>query len=88
VGAQEKPSGSIGISNMEQWDKYFGIFFKKIEISNLFSRQSSRADRRQDSSSTVVQDASSSCVMTASKAPNGEACIGEDLQRVLETPPE
>jgi hypothetical protein len=88
VGAQEKPSGSIGISNVEQWGKYFGIFFKKIEISNLLRRQASIADRQQDSSSMVVQDASSSRMMIASKAPNGEACIGEDLQRVLETPPE
>jgi hypothetical protein len=84
----EKPSGPIGIADSERWDKYLGNFFKRIEISDLFSRQASGASRRKDSSSTAVQDASASFVMTASEAPNGEAYTREDLQRISETPPE
>jgi hypothetical protein len=85
---QEKPSGPIRIANAERWGKYLGNFFKRIEISDLFNQQASGAGRRQDSSSTVVRDASTSSVMTGNEAPSAEACIGEDLQRVLETPPE
>jgi hypothetical protein len=36
---QEKPSGHIGIANAERWGTYLGNFFKRIEISDLLSRQ-------------------------------------------------
>jgi hypothetical protein len=85
---QEKPSGHIGIADAERWGTYLGNFFKRIEISDLLSRQAYGTGHRQDSSFTAVQDASASRVMTTSEAPSAEACTGEELQRVLETPPE
>jgi hypothetical protein len=83
---QEKPSGHIGIADAERWGTYLGNFFKRIEISDLLSRQAYGTGHRQDSSFTAVQDASASRVMTTSEAPSAEACTGEELQRVLETP--
>jgi hypothetical protein len=85
---QEKPSSPIGIADVERWGKYLGNFFKRIEIYDLLNRQAFGTGRRLDSSFTAVQDASGSSVMAASKAPSGEACTGEDLQRVSKTPPE
>jgi hypothetical protein len=74
----EKPSTSIGLVDVEQWAKNLGIFFKKIENSNLLSRQGFII--------YGVQDTSAFFFMIPSEAPTGEACTCKDLQRVLETP--
>jgi hypothetical protein len=65
-----------------------GTYFRRIELSELLERQSDEAASKKHSSSTGMHDAVSYLLMMASASSTVEVHVGDDLERVLETPPE
>jgi hypothetical protein len=85
---QQQPKDDIDALDREQWGMFNGTYFRRIELSELLERQSSKAAPKIDTSSTGMHDAISSLLMMASASSTVEMHAGDDLQRVLETPPE
>jgi hypothetical protein len=85
---QQQPKGDIDALDHKRWGMFNGTYFRRIELSELLERQSSEAALKKDSSLTGVHDVVSSLLMMASASFIVEMHAGDDLEIVLETPPE
>ena len=85
---QQQPEGDIDALDRDRWGMFNGTYFRRIELSELLERQSDEAALKKHSSSTGMHDAVSSLLMMASASSTVEVHAGDDLERVLETPPE
>jgi hypothetical protein len=85
---QEQPPPSIQVVGGDRWGIFQGNYFRRIEVPDLLQRQRSVSHPQNDASSTGVSDAAASLMFFASGYSIGGSHLGDELERVLETPPE
>jgi hypothetical protein len=85
---QEQPHSSVEVVDGDRWGTFQGNFFRRIEVPDLLQRQRSMSHPQNDASSAGVSDAAASLMFFASRSSIGGNHIGDELERVLETPPE
>jgi hypothetical protein len=85
---QEQPSPSVQVVGGDRWGTFQGNYFRRIEVPDLLQRQRSVSHPQNDASSTGVSDAAASLMFFASGSSIGGSHSGDELERVLETPPE
>jgi hypothetical protein len=85
---QEQPPPSVEVVGGDRWGTFQGNYFRRIEVPDLLQRQRSVSHPQNDASSAGVSDAAASLMFFASGSSIGGSQTGDELERVLETPPE
>jgi hypothetical protein len=85
---QEQPPPSVEVVGGDRWGTFQGNYFRRIEVPDLLQRQTSVSHPQNDASSTRVNDAATSLMFFASGSSIGGSHTGDELERVLETPPD
>jgi hypothetical protein len=85
---QEQPPPSVEVVGGDRWDTFQGNYFRRIEVPDLLQWQRSVSHPQNDASSARVSDAAASLLFFASGSSIGGSYTGDELERVLETPPE
>jgi hypothetical protein len=85
---QEQPPPSAEVVGGDRWGTFQGNYFRRIEVPDLLQRQRSVSHPQNNASSTGVSDAAASLMFFASGSSIGGSQTGDELERVLETPPE
>jgi hypothetical protein len=85
---QEQPPPSAEVVGGDRWDTFQGNYFRRIEVPDLLQWQRSLSHPENDASSVGVSDAAASFLFFASGSSIGDSHTGDELERVLETPPE
>jgi hypothetical protein len=84
---QEQPPPSVEVLGGDRWGTFRGNYFRRIEVPDLLQRQRSVSHPQNDASSARVNDAAASLMFFASGSSIGGSHIGDELERVLKTPP-
>ena len=85
---QEQGPLSVEVVGSDRWGTFQGNYFKRIKVPDLLQRQRSVSHPQNDASSVGVNDAAASLIFFASGSSIGGNHTGDELERVLETPPE
>jgi hypothetical protein len=85
---QEQPPTSVQVVDSDRWGTFEGNYFRRIKVPDLLERQISMSHPENTASSAKVNDAVASLLFFASGSSIGGNHTGDELKRVLETPPE
>jgi hypothetical protein len=85
---QDQPPPSVEVVGGDPGVMFQGNYFRRIEVLDLLQRQRSMSHPQNYASSTGVSDAAASLMFFVSGSSIGGSHTGDELERVLETPPE
>jgi hypothetical protein len=85
---RKQPPSSIEVIDGDRWGTFQGNYFRRIEVPDLLQCQRSVPHPENNASSKGVIDAASFLLFFASGSAIGGNHISDELERVLETPPE
>jgi hypothetical protein len=85
---QEQAPPSVEVVGRDRWGTFQGNYFRRIEVPDLLQYKRFVSHPQNDASFAGVSDATASLMFFASGSSIGGSHTGDELERVLETPPE
>jgi hypothetical protein len=85
---RKQPPSSIEVVKGDRWGTFQGNYFRRIEVPDLLQCQRFVPHPENNASSEGVIDATSFLLFFVSGSAIGGSHTSDELERVLETPPE